>query len=450
MSIGRFRDCGLVEGTNISVDDFRVSASVYLVSHGHVDHHPGLDEFLSQAKNDAKIMCSETTAALLQLRFKSLRKSQIQVLEDHESVEVRVDELGKVRATVTAMPANHCPGAKMFLLDGFFGRVLHTGDFRFAPPMCKFYELQAERGPVDVLYMDTTFAAPFWSALPSQAVATEQIVALVDRYLGANKADRSRLVMVEAELLGLERLLVVLAKRYRVRVCVTEQKYAALACIAGFGGFVSRHFTLDESSTFLRCVPHKHLASLDAAARGNALLIKPSTQWFGPHEQQNALADVETYARRLCLQHGIYHVLYSIHSSRAELKAFVRHVKPRRIVPTVQVSATHLHSLAAPYLDRTRSHRSVVPPSIAQSSSSSSSSMPSVVKRAATSPSSSFDGGDAPPKRQRLTQSMPSVAKRPIFADQENHEPLINLKEDEEELESEEEDDGEPLIPLTP
>ena len=48
---------------------------------------------------------------------------------------VPLDSVGKEQMTVTALDANHCPGAAMFLLEGYFGTILHTGDFRYKPAM---------------------------------------------------------------------------------------------------------------------------------------------------------------------------------------------------------------------------------------------------------------------------------------------------------------------------
>ena len=52
-------------------------------------------------------------------------------LEAGESKMLHVDRRGShVTITVTTIDANHCPGSAMFLFEGYFGRILYTGDFR--------------------------------------------------------------------------------------------------------------------------------------------------------------------------------------------------------------------------------------------------------------------------------------------------------------------------------
>lgn len=55
-------------------------------------------------------------------------------LEVGESRVLHVDCPGeRVTVSVTTLDANHCPGSAMFLFEGYFGRILYTGDFRYAP-----------------------------------------------------------------------------------------------------------------------------------------------------------------------------------------------------------------------------------------------------------------------------------------------------------------------------
>jgi hypothetical protein len=52
------------------------------------------------------------------------------VLEVGVPTMVPLDTEGKVTMSVTAIDANHCPGAAMFIFSGYFGTILCTGDFR--------------------------------------------------------------------------------------------------------------------------------------------------------------------------------------------------------------------------------------------------------------------------------------------------------------------------------
>lgn len=45
---------------------------------------------------------------------------------------VPLDADGHETMTVTPVDANHCAGACMFVMQGYFGTVLATGDFRSA------------------------------------------------------------------------------------------------------------------------------------------------------------------------------------------------------------------------------------------------------------------------------------------------------------------------------
>jgi len=70
--------------------------------------------------------------------------------------------------SVTLIDANHCPGAAMFLFRGYFGTVLHTGDFRWvllcAAPLPAL--------STDCCSCDPDFARRWQHTLRSQASAS--------------------------------------------------------------------------------------------------------------------------------------------------------------------------------------------------------------------------------------------------------------------------------------
>ncbi|CCW60726.1 unnamed protein product [Phytomonas sp. EM1] len=218
---------------------------LYFLSHFHSDHYTGI----VRGWKHGLIFGSRPTIALLQLKF-GVPASQLCVLDigkEHVFLLSNGDYLGEYDAnadgypggrpnsevfTVFLIPANHCPGAVMFVFKSHrFGTIIHTGDFRFngseaawraaaAPSLCSFpsskasmestpnplskqisvklpfYEqfieddayLQAVRGNVETLFLDNTFCDPSFN-FPSQYSVTQHAVEALQELL-LQKANR--------------------------------------------------------------------------------------------------------------------------------------------------------------------------------------------------------------------------------------------------------------------
>lgn len=113
-----------------------------MLSHCHTDHLRDLS--LVGSSSEITLFCTEITAKILleiplggyselkALTCGSSRKYKhlepiIKTMKFNVPYLIEL-ELGTVQATM--LPANHCPGASMILLQGARGSVLYTGDFR--------------------------------------------------------------------------------------------------------------------------------------------------------------------------------------------------------------------------------------------------------------------------------------------------------------------------------
>ncbi|KAI0176364.1 DRMBL-domain-containing protein [Hypoxylon sp. FL1284] len=170
-------------GFSICVDAFRYGAvkgcNAYFLSHFHSDHYIGLTANWSHGP----IYCSKVTGSLVKSQLRTAAK-WVKELEFEETVEIP----GTEGATVTMIPANHCPGSSLFLFEKNIGRgpkkqrILHCGDFRACPaqvahPLLKPETMDAVSGKakqqrIDVCYLDTTYLNPRYSFPPQDDVIT--------------------------------------------------------------------------------------------------------------------------------------------------------------------------------------------------------------------------------------------------------------------------------------
>ncbi|KAL6857117.1 hypothetical protein ACP4OV_018499 [Aristida adscensionis] len=300
------------------------------LTHAHRDHLAGV---ATTAIDSSPIYASRLTALLARRIAPPLARAAFVEL-DPGAPPLRVpDPDGDF--TVAALDANHCPGAVMFLFEGAFGTVLHTGDCRLTPDC-----LPPPRPRVDYLFLDCTFARcplPF----PSKDDAIRQVIDCIWRHPAAPA------VYLVCDMLGQEDVLVAVSRAFgsKIRVdkdsdCHHTLSHVAPEILAGDGDAtrfsVARFPRLPERAAELQALAR-------ARREPEPLIIRPSTQWYAYYEAPAAAAPAEASApatRAPSLaeptrdESGVWHVCFSMHSSRNELEHALAALRPRWVVST--------------------------------------------------------------------------------------------------------------------
>lgn len=173
----------IMPGFSICVDAFRYGAvqgcKAYFLSHFHSDHYIGLTARWCHGP----IYCSKVTGSLVKNQLRTAAKWVVELEFDKP-----YDIPGTEGATVTMIPANHCPGSSLFLFEKTMKqgansrvqRILHCGDFRACPAHVKHPLLKPDiadsisgkikQQKIDICYLDTTYLNPKYSFPPQNDV----------------------------------------------------------------------------------------------------------------------------------------------------------------------------------------------------------------------------------------------------------------------------------------
>ncbi|XP_061114434.1 5' exonuclease Apollo isoform X2 [Conger conger] len=221
--------------------------------------------------------------------------------------------------TVSLIDANHCPGAVMFLFEGYFGTILYTGDFRYTPAMLREPCLRAQTH-IDVLYLDNTNCDPT-RTLPSRQRAAQQIKELI-------RAHPGHTIVIGVYRLGKEALLVELALEFRTWVEVSPERLETLMALE-----LPDVFTTEPGAGRIRAVDRSEVHAANLAA------------W---NRQRPTLAILPTSRPPLSFHPAVHVVPYSDHSSYRELEDFVSALRPATLVPIVGAYAPCFSALLSP------------------------------------------------------------------------------------------------------
>ncbi|KAK4393777.1 5' exonuclease Apollo [Sesamum angolense] len=306
----------------------------HFLTHAHKDHAQGMAAHASYP-----IYSTLLTKTLIFHYYTQLDGSMFVGIEVGQSLIVE-DPDGDF--TVTAFDANHCPGAVMFLFEGNFGNILHTGDCRLTPeclqslpdkyigktgkqPMC----------PLDYIFLDCTFGQ-FPLKMPSRYTAIQQVINCIWKHPDA------RTVYLTCDLLGQEEILVQVAQTFGEKIFV--DKANNLECFKSLKLIVPEIISEDPSSRFqlLDGFPKLYeraeakIAEALAHFRPEPLIIRPSSQWYACDEGhfETEKWRKERFDQAVRDPYGVWHICYSIHSSRDELEWALQLLAPKWVVST--------------------------------------------------------------------------------------------------------------------
>ncbi|XP_021970656.1 protein artemis [Helianthus annuus] len=325
------------KGLPFSVDTWTPSSNRkkhHFLTHAHKDHSQGISTHAS-----FPIYATPITKALTLNYYPHLNESLFVDIEIGQSIAVDDSLEG---FTVTAFDANHCPGAVMFLFEGAFGNILHTGDCRLTPEclqrLPEKYVGKISREPkcrLDYVFLDCTFGT-FSSKMPSKHVAIRQVIDCIWNHPDA------RVVYLTCDLLGQEEILVSVCQTFGSKIFIDKENNPE--CFQSLSLTVPDIISHDPSSRFhlfdgyprLSERAEAKLAEARANLQPDPLIIRPSAQWFVYEDVSS-----EAYKRKTDRfkearkdQFGIWHVCYSMHSSRDELEWALRLLAPRWVVST--------------------------------------------------------------------------------------------------------------------
>lgn len=337
------------EYDRVSLDRFdgkNLQSTVYFLSHLHEDHAVGLAEniFYRRLKSskDVFLYCSEVTHVLLAAStkyqhltpfIKSLAINTPTTLEIPDPLYAENEKV-----TVTLLPAFHCPGSVMFLLEGSEGTVLYTGDFRWEHfNVEQMHHLRSGESvkKIKSLYVDTTFCTPENLYIPSRQQCIDAVCQLVQEWTSLSPQHTVN-VHLRAQY-GHEPLLNAIATRLNMKVHVNERKMSVYDRIHEFNG----NFTADGTSTQLHACNKQCTVEADGVKMlcrefhdpEKRLVIMPTTMYFTQFQHLTLDKIIKK------INSNFYRACYSFHSSYTEVKDLVSYLKPERVYANVKTTS---------------------------------------------------------------------------------------------------------------
>ncbi|CAL5009456.1 unnamed protein product [Urochloa decumbens] len=322
-------------GLPFAVDTWTPASAVKrhrFLTHAHRDHLAGIAA-TSAVSASSRVYASRLTVLIALRIFPQLDPAAFVELEAGDPPRRVPDPDGDF--TVTAFDANHCPGAVMFLFEGPFGAVLHTGDCRLTPEcLSAMMPLLARR--IDYLFLDCTFArCPL--QFPTKEDSIRQVINCIWKHPNAP------VVYLVCDMLGQEDVLIEVSKAFGSKIYVDRDRNSD--CHDTLTRVAPEILAADDAATTCRfqVIPFPRLSDRAteilalawAKQQPEPLIIRPSSQWYAYYEPRESSTERKSLLTEpMRDEFGVWHVCLSMHSSREELEQALGILKPKWVVST--------------------------------------------------------------------------------------------------------------------
>ena len=309
--------------TNLIIDNFNTKGVagvidyVYVLTHFHSDHRPGLDKSFR-----GRLICSPTTAELV-CAVLNVNPAFVEELAIGKELEISMREGACIsRYSITFIDANHCPGSVSVIVKGLEDRgflYYYMADSRVnsnviadAVTVCK--------SQCDIAWVDSTFWDNRWNSMPTKDESVESLMYFVRLHADFGFA-------LELELLGTEIFIhAILAEYPRERILVMgNERWNELEIL--FSGDMSRFELYHENATFINrfVIQQRRFETPVGYYR-----VRATTQrWFNHVNQGGSCAFLEVVDMN-CF------VFFSMHSSKKEIDQLTNALGAKRIVKSFE------------------------------------------------------------------------------------------------------------------
>lgn len=302
----------VLEELPIAIDCFKdVDVQLYFLTHAHSDHTVGL----TKSWMKSKIYCTEVTAKLTAHRL-GVRYSwfDAMTLQQEYIFKVRSED-DWTTVIVTALPANHCPGSCMFLLQTSDIKILYTGDFK---PNAELFDIGKtiwgpRNRPIDVMYVDNTYADKR-CVLPSQKAMVNEIIGLCNEHKDCT-------IFIGVYWTGHEDLLTAISSGMNQPIVIKPEQMAVLRLLGDISAFTTDKFESDLHALPMHQITKRFMREINETE--NSIAIIPTGRMCD---------EFHTVTR----DQFIYWVPFSHHPSCSELQNFLSVSKPSLVKPIVE------------------------------------------------------------------------------------------------------------------